>query len=343
MQAAICVRRFLDVFSLSSRIKLTAAPASSVDDKALSPSAATIHTPAFKRSPQVSSAYVQSIPYVRRIALYVEVLRALDTSPSMNEEQRAGVLRANLFADLACELRLKKRNHKLTEACFKLLLPRPNAFCEIDLPCLWNPREDNTSWLFWQTWKRTWHLNPPGIKGFSLAMVLPMSPRCPIIWLMVLCLVFFSPNLLQRSMLQPLHPRPWKIGRKTWSQRKNFSRGIQNQSIILIGRAFASLLGSVACRENKWSDNPNNPVSIAGSVCTEFSMLSTPESITLNRDTMKVANNSIERKATIASRSTLNRRFISDFTSNENVNSSVGLSLRQWVSSDSNCQWMTSV
>ena len=148
MQAAICVRRFLDVFSLSSRIKLTAAPASSVDDKALSPSAATIHTPAFKRSPQVSSAYVQSIPYVRRIALYVEVLRALDTSPSMNEEQRAGVLRANLLADLACELRLKKRNHGLTEACFKLLLPRPNAFCEIDLPCLWNPREDNTSWLF---------------------------------------------------------------------------------------------------------------------------------------------------------------------------------------------------
>jgi hypothetical protein len=57
----------------------------------------------------------------------------------MNDERRAGVLRASLLADLACEqeaLRLKKRNHGLTEAFFKLLLPRLNALCEIDLPAL---------------------------------------------------------------------------------------------------------------------------------------------------------------------------------------------------------------
>jgi hypothetical protein len=138
-QAAIRVRRLLDVLSLSSRITLTAAPASPVDKTALSPNAATIHTPEFIKSPQVTSAFVQSIPYARRITLYVEALRTLDSSPSMNEERRAGVLRASLLADLACEqeaLRLKKRNHGLTEACFKLLLPRLSAFCQIDLPAM---------------------------------------------------------------------------------------------------------------------------------------------------------------------------------------------------------------
>ena len=39
MQAGIRIRRLLDVSSLSYRITLTAAPASPVDDKALSPSA----------------------------------------------------------------------------------------------------------------------------------------------------------------------------------------------------------------------------------------------------------------------------------------------------------------
>ena len=139
MQAAIRVRRLLDVLSLSSRITLTAAPASPVDKIALSSNAATIHTPAFIKSPQITSAFVQSIPYARRIALYVEVLRTLDFSPSINEQQRARVLRASLLADLACEqevLRLKKRNHGLTEACFKLLLPRLSAFCQIDLPAM---------------------------------------------------------------------------------------------------------------------------------------------------------------------------------------------------------------
>jgi hypothetical protein len=64
MQAAIRVRRLLDVVSLSSRITLTAAPASPVDKMALlSPNAATIHTPEFIKSPQVTSAFVQSVPY----------------------------------------------------------------------------------------------------------------------------------------------------------------------------------------------------------------------------------------------------------------------------------------
>jgi hypothetical protein len=52
MQAAIRVRRLLDVLSLTSRITLTAAPASPVDKMALSSDAATIHTPTFIKSPQ---------------------------------------------------------------------------------------------------------------------------------------------------------------------------------------------------------------------------------------------------------------------------------------------------
>ena len=136
-QAAIRVCRLLDVLSLTTGITLTAAPASPVDKMALSPNAATIHMPEFIKSPQVTSAFVWSIPYACRIAFYVEVLCTLDLSPSKNDEQRAGVLRASLLADLACEqelLQLKKQNHGLTEACFKLLLPQLSAFCQIDLP-----------------------------------------------------------------------------------------------------------------------------------------------------------------------------------------------------------------
>jgi hypothetical protein len=77
-QAAIRVRRLLNVLSFSSRFTLTAAPASPVDKMGLSPNAATIHTPEFIKSPQVTSAFVQSIPYAHRITLYVEALGALD-------------------------------------------------------------------------------------------------------------------------------------------------------------------------------------------------------------------------------------------------------------------------
>ena len=121
-----------------------------------------------------------------------------------------------------------------------------------------------------------------------------------------------------------------------------FLGGGEQPTVTLEGRAFAALLGSVACRENTWLDNPSNPASIAGSVCTEFGMLFTPESfaacmhpasfghttrakaansdvsglgsITHNEDAMVVAKSSITRKATIKSMSTLNKRLTSDFT-----------------------------
>ena len=322
MQAAIRVRRLLDVSSLSYRITLTAAPASPVDNKSLSPSAVTIHTPAFIGSPQVTSAYVQSIPYARRIALYVEVLQTLDTLPSMNEEQRAGVLRESLLADLACEqeaLRLKKRNHGLTENCFKLLLPRLSAFCEIDLPA-WPPESTGRSHLLalltdlkaYMTSKSSWY---QGIfPGYRSSLVTKVSNN---LIDSLMSRIFSSESSAKKHVAATSSKtlKRWKKDVKS-TKRSLSSRGIQNQPVTLKGRAFAALLGSVACRENKWSDNPGDPVSIAGSVCTEFSMLSTPESITLNRDTLKVTNESIKRKATIASRSTLNRQFISDFTLN---------------------------
>ena len=131
------------------------------------------------------------------------------------------------------------------------------------------------------------------------------------------------------------------------STKKSLSTsGHPNQPVTLKGRAFAALLGSVACGENKWSNDPNDPALIAGSVCTEFGMLSTPESfaagsnpassghptraeaasdgsglgsITHHKDAMIVTNLSSIRKATIKSRSTLNKQLVSDFTSNRNA------------------------
>jgi hypothetical protein len=348
-QAAIRVRRLLDVLSLSSRITLTAAPASPVDKMALSQNAATIHTPAFIKSPQITSAFVQSIPYARRIALYVEALRTLDFSPSMNEERRAGVLRASLLADLACEqeaLRLKKRNHGLTEACFKLLLPRLSAFCQIDLPAM--PLETAgrhhllallTDLKAYMASKSSWY---QGIfPGYRSSRVTKVSNTL-IDGLM--SRVFSSGSLAKKHVATASSKtlKEWKKDLK--STQASLSRsGNPNQPVTLKGRAFAALLGSVACGENKWSDDPNNPASIAGSVCTEFSMISTPESftacrnpasfghptrkeaasdgsglgsITHNRDAMMVTNSSSIRKATIKSRSTLNKRLASDFTSN---------------------------
>ena len=356
MQAAIRVRRLLDVLSLSSRITLTAAPASPVDKMALSPNAATIHSPEFIKSPQVTSAFVQTIPYARRITLYVEALRTLDSSPSMDEERRAGVLRASLLADLACEqevLRLKKRNHGLTEACFKLLLPRLSAFCQIDLPAM-PPESAGGHHLLtlladlkaYMTCKSSWY---QGISpGYRSSQVTKASNEL-IDGLM--SRIFSSESsatkLAKKQVAATLSKtlKKWKKDLK--STKKSLSTsGNPNQPVTLKGCAFAALLGSVACGENKWSNNPNDPALIAGSVCTEFGMLSTPESfaacrnpassghptraqaasdssglgsITHHKDAMIVTNLSITRKATIKSRSTLNKRLVSDFTSNGNM------------------------
>jgi len=356
MQAAIRVRRLLDVLSLSSRITLTAAPASPVDKMALSPNAATIHSPEFIKSPQVTSAFVQTIPYARRITLYVEALRTLDSSPSMDEERRAGVLRASLLADLACEqevLRLKKRNHGLTEACFKLLLPRLSAFCQMDLPAM-PPESAGGHHLLtlladlkaYMTCKSSWY---QGISpGYRSSQVTKASNEL-IDGLM--SRIFSSESsatkLAKKQVAATLSKtlKKWKKDLK--STKKSLSTsGNPNQPVTLKGCAFAALLGSVACGENKWSNNPNDPALIAGSVCTEFGMLSTPESfaacrnpassghptraqaasdssglgsITHHKDAMIVTNLSITRKATIKSRSTLNKRLVSDFTSNGNM------------------------
>ena len=355
-QAAIRVRRLLDVLSLSSRVTLTAAPASPVDKIALSPNATTIHTPAFIKSPQVTAAFVQSIPYARRITLYVEALRTLDVSPSVDEERRAGLLRASLLADLACEqevLRLKKRNHGLTEACFKLLMPRLNAFCQINLPAM--PLESAgrhhllallADFKAYLASRSSWYQNI--FAGYRSSRVTKVSNNL-IDGLM--SRIFSSKSSAKKhvgsasSKVTKAWKKDLKAKKKSLLKSKQKSRK-PNQpatAVTFEGRAFAALLGSVACGENKWSDDPDNITSIAGSVCTEFSMLSTPESfaacknvasvgqptratatsvgsglgsITHNRDSMKVTNSSIIRKATIRSRSSLNKRLTSDFTSN---------------------------
>jgi hypothetical protein len=356
MQAAIRVRRLLDVLSLSSRITLTAAPASPVDQMALSPNAATIHTPEFIKSPQVTSAFVQSIPYARRITLYVEALRTLDSSPSINEEQRAGVLRASLLADLACEqevLRLEKRNHGLTEDCFKLLLPRLSAFCQIDLPAM--PLESAgrhhllallADLKAYMTSRSSWY---QGISpGYRSSQVNKVSNDLIDGFMSRICSSESSVKKLAKKHVAAASSKTLKQWKKDLKSTKKLLRtsGNPNQPVTLKGRAFAALLGSVACGENKWSNDPNDPSLIAGSVCTEFGMLSTPESftagsnpasfghptraqaasdgsglgsITHHKDAMIVTNFSSIRKATIKSRSTLNKQLVSDFTSNGNA------------------------
>ena len=333
MQAAIRVRRLLDVMSLSSRITLTAAPASPVDKMALSPNAATIHTPKFIKSPQVISAFVQSIPYERRITLYVETLSSLDLTPSTDEEKRAGILGESLLADLACEqeaLRLKKKNHGLTEACFKLLLPRLSAFCQIDLPA--KPLDsagrhhvlDLLSDLkAYMECKTSWFQN--FFPGYRSSRVTKVSND-------------LIDGLLSRlfSSVSSAKKHIAAASSKTvngWKNDLRSTSGIPNKYGTLKVRAFASLLGSVSCGKDKWYDN--NPASIAGSVCTEFGMLSTPESapapsssshgirtpgsITYDEDAKAVTNSSIKRKKTTKLMSTLNEQLVSDFTLASNV------------------------
>ena len=334
MQAAIRVRRLLDVVSLSSRITLTAAPASPVDKMALSPNAATIHTPEFIKSPQVISAFVQSIPYERRITLYVETLNLLDLSPSLDEEKRAEILRASLLADLACEqeaLRLKKRNYGLTEACFKLLLPRLSAFCQIDLPA--KPLESAgrhhvlvllTELKAYMDCKTSWFQKI--FPGYRSSRVTKVSNDL-IDGLMSRIFSSVSSAKKHVSAASSKTVNGWKNDLSSTRKKS----GIPNQPLSLKGRAFAALLGSVSCGKNKWSDN--NPASIAGSVCTEFGMFSTPESfaacmnpasssnsrkllgsITYNEDAKAVTKSSIKRKKTIKEMSTRNKQVVSDFT-----------------------------
>ena len=341
-QAAIRVRRLLNVSSLSSRITLTAAPASPVDKMALTPNAATIHTPSFIKSPQVTSAFVHSIPYACRITLYVEALRTLNSSPSMIDEQRAGILRASLLADLACEqeaLRLKKRNHGLTEGCYKLLLPRLSAFCQIDLPAM--PLESAAGHHIlallkdlnaYMASRSSWYHGI--LPGFRSARATKMSNSL-IDGLMFR--IFFSKSSAKKHIAAASSKTTKKWKKDLKSTQKSLGKSGNPKQLTLKGRAFAAVLGSVACRENKWPDDPNDSTSIAGSVCTEFGLLSTPESFTAcasfgrpttakganglgsiihNRDSMVVTNSSIIRKATIKSRSSLNKRLTSDLTSN---------------------------
>jgi hypothetical protein len=352
---------------------------------ALSPNAATIHTPEFIKSPQVTSAFVQSIPYARRITLYVEALRTLDLLPSLDEERRAGVLRASLLADLACEqeaLRLKKRNHGLTEARYKLLLPRLSAFCQIDLPAM--PQESAGRHHLWVLLtdvkayiasRSSWYQGIiPGYRSSRVTKVSNdlidgfMSRIFPSGSWAKKHAAADSSKTLKSSVKKHVgyaSSKTLKKWRKDLKSTKTSlsESGNPNQRVTLKGHALASLLGSVACRENNlaWSDNPNNSASIAGSVCTEFGMLSTPKSFAAcmnpasfdhttrakaansdvtglgsihhNKDTIVVTNSSITRKATIMSMSTLNKQLSSEFTPDgfelSNEENGVTLSPRQ--------------
>ena len=338
-QAAIRLRRSLDVSSLTTRISLTAAPASPVDIQALPPGSTTVHTPAFIKSPQTTSAFVQSIPFRSRIALYVEALHMLDTSALANDERRAGLLRASLLADLACEqevLRMKKRNHGLTEGSVTLLLPRLGAFCQIDLPPM--PLESAgrhhllvllASLKAYMVTKSAWHA--VFVLGHRSRRITKMSN------LLINDLVsrVFSAGSKTNKYVKAASSKTLKQWKKdVRAMRESLSKGGKSDQLVsLRGRALAAVLGDVAGRNIKWCvEPPHLATSIAGCVCTEFSILftssdstlpgssghptkaeasgngSTLGSISQNRDAVQITRRSTMRKNSIASRSTANKR-----------------------------------
>ena len=80
-------------------------------------------------------SFLQSVPSLSRVALYAEAQRMLGGSGSTSCERRAGIFRASLIVDLACEqevLRMEKKIHALTEDRVTPLLPQLGTLCAMD-------------------------------------------------------------------------------------------------------------------------------------------------------------------------------------------------------------------
>jgi hypothetical protein len=337
-QAAIRLHRSLDVSSLTTCISLTAAPASPVDTMALPPGSTTIHTPAFIKSPQITSAFLQSITFRSRIALYVEVLHKLDFALA-NDERRAGLLRASLLADLACEqevLRMKKRNHGLTEGSVTLLLPRLGAFCQIDLPPM--PLESAgrhhllvllANLKAYMMTKDSWYTI--FVPGYRSRRITKMSN------LLIDDLVsrVFSTGATANKYVVAASSKTLKQWNKDFRAMRESLRkgGRSDQLVSLKGRALAAVLGDVAGGKIEWCvEPPHLATSIAGCVCTIFSIFFTPSasnhpgssghptraeassnasmlgSIAPNRDAELITRRSTMRRDSIASKRNANRR-----------------------------------
>jgi len=350
-QAAIRVRRSLDVSSLGSRITLTAAPASPVDPMAVPRGAATIHTPAFIRSPQIVSAFLQSIPFTRRVATYAEALTTLDLSYFGSDMSEADVLRASILADLACEqatLRLEKDNHAVTEGSIKLLLSHLTTFCRIELPPLPADRVGRKHLLdllaIFTAYMKThlaWYeqLVPTRrsrhVTKISTVLINDLMSRV------------FPPGSPSQKALKTASSRV----RKQWKtdvarvRRLLQTSNATGQVVTLKGRAFAGVLGSVAGGKIEWRNQEfNEASSIAGSVCTEFGMLFTPESslaggphgsktkgvasrsslssVTQHEHAIQLSRSGTRRRDTISSRVTANRRATLDLASSPPIHRS---------------------
>ena len=350
-QAAIRVRRSLDVSSLGSRIVLTATPASPVDPLAVARGAATIHTPAFIRSPQIVSAFLQSIPFTRRVATYAEALTTLDLSGFESDTFQADILRASILADLACEqamLRLKKRNHGVTEGSIKLLLSHLTTFSMIELPPLPADRAGRKHLL-------------------DLLATFTAYMKTHLAWYQLLIPARRSRQITEIStvLINDLMSRVFPFGSSSKKQLKAASNGVRKQwktdvarvrrflkaidatgqVVSLKGRAFAGVLGSVAGGKIEWhNEESNEATSIAGSVCTEFGILFTPESflaggshgsntigvtsrsslssVTRHEHAIELSRSGTRRRDTISLRVSANRRATLDLASSPPIQGS---------------------
>jgi len=349
-QAAIRIRRLLDVSSLTARITLTGAPASPVDTLALTANAATVHSPAFIKSPQNVAAFLQSIPFSRRVVLYADALVAFSGSVSANDEWRAHVLRASLLADLACEqamLRMKKRTHGLTEGSITLLSPRLTVLSQMNLSRLAVDSMGGKHLLdllanfmaYMETQVAWYELILPGrrsrkVTKTSTALINRLVSR-----------IFSNGPVAQKH----LRAASTKV-MKSWkadvaSVRRLLKNGQSNQAINLKGCAFARVLqaGGVAGGKIEWREGAaNSSTSISGSICTEFGILFTPESflaggpngngiarspgangrigsglgtITRNAEAAQIAQFGSVKKDNITRRVTANRRAMLDLSS----------------------------
>jgi hypothetical protein len=327
-QAAIRIRRRLDVSSLTSRITLTGAPASPIDTTALTKNAATVHTPAFIKSLQMVSAFVQSIPFSCRVTLYAQTIISPNGLRSEDEKWRASVLRASLLADLACEqasLRLKKRNHGLTEDIVMSLLPRLAAFCQIELAHLPVDCAEGKHILellaTFTAYMKTQHVwYEKFLPGRRYRKVTKVST------LLINNLIArtFSTSRPAREHVKNASCEVLKQWKRDVSRVRDLHKTNKNlNSINLKGRAFAGVLGSIAGGSIEYDEDVEGGAnSITGRICTEFDMLFTPGSgsvVAQHEETMLASKYGTARENIIASGVTANQQATLDLAASPPV------------------------
>ncbi|KAJ1551681.1 hypothetical protein HK096_004594 [Nowakowskiella sp. JEL0078] len=128
VRAIICIRRAIDVSSLNVGLYVLPTP--------LPPSmdiVSEIHNTRFIFSPQVSNAFITSIPFATRLKIYVDLLK-MHSDPQMNPT--ISFLRSSIISDIVSEqavLRVFKNASGMTKISAGNRLQKLKLICEIQL------------------------------------------------------------------------------------------------------------------------------------------------------------------------------------------------------------------